>query len=383
MDEEGQPSQEIIRQLQDLLKEETGFNSGRIMGSMCTSPHLLAQRVYRKYVDKNLGDPGLFPATAQLETEVIRSLGSLLSNPSAVGNIVTGGTEANLLALWACARSRIDGREFEVLAPASVHCSIEKIADLLSLRLIKVKLNEHFQVDVDEVRQKITSKTLALIGVAGTTGLGVVDPIHELNQLAQQNNLYLHVDAAFGGFVLPFLNRTPPFDFQLPGVSSITIDPHKMGLAPIPAGGILFRDKKIQRKLTWSVPYLAGGETKQTTFVGSRSGASVIAVWAMLKHFGKAGYRKIVRKSMKLTKELAREIDEIPELAVVVKPTINVIGVKSNGPDLVKIVQKLRELKWAVALFPKHMRIVIMPHVHKEHLDQFIQDLRRVVDDVN
>ncbi|UCD96580.1 MAG: tyrosine decarboxylase MfnA [Candidatus Bathyarchaeota archaeon] len=383
MDENGLPSQEILRQLQDLLKEETGFNSGRIMGSMCTSPHLFAQRVYRKYVDKNLGDPGLFPATAQLETEVVRSLGSLLSNPSAVGNIVTGGTEANLLALWACVRSHSDRRESEVLVPSSVHCSFEKIADLLGLRLVKVKLNEHFQVDVAEVRRKITSRTLALIGIAGTTGLGVLDPIYELSQLAQQNNLYLHVDAAFGGFVLPFLNGTPPFDFRLPGVSSITIDPHKMGLAPIPAGGILFRDRKLHRKLTWTVPYLSGGETSQTTFVGSRSGASVIAVWAMLKHFGKAGYRKIVGRCMKLTMELAREIDEIPELAVVVRPTINVIGVKSNGPDLVKIVQSLREMQWAVALFPRYMRIVIMPHVHKEHLNQFVQDLRQVVVDVN
>ncbi|MCW4053056.1 MAG: tyrosine decarboxylase MfnA, partial [Candidatus Bathyarchaeota archaeon] len=265
MKERRQTRGQVCQELEARLVDDLKFSSGRIIGSMCTSPHQLGREVYTRYLEKNLGDPGLFPATAQLEREVIEMMGTLLSNPKAAGNVVTGGTEANLIALNAfrnresvMATSRI---RREVIVPVSGHCSFDKAARLLGLKLTKVPLTHSFQVDIESVEQAINDDTLALVGIAGTTGLGVVDPIDELSHLAIENDLPLHVDAAFGGFVLPFLSDlgyvTPEFDFKLPGVSTLTIDPHKMGLAPIPAGGILFRDSNLQRSIEHSIPYLA------------------------------------------------------------------------------------------------------------------------------
>jgi len=382
MENKGLPQSSVLRELESRLSQDFAYNSGRIIGSMCTFPHPLARKVYTRFLDRNLGDSGLFPAVVKLEKEAIHMLGTLLSNPKASGHIVTGGTEANALALWA-AKKLSKKKRCEVIVPASAHYSFDKAADLLGLKIVRVGLNSRFQVDVEAIKKAVNSNTIAIVGVAGTTGLGVVDPISELSEIAIEKDLYFHVDAAFGGFVLPFLKElgfdAPDFDFSLPGVRSITIDPHKMGLAPIPAGGILFRNERLRKAVAWNVSYLAGGETEQATFVGTRSGASVIAVWALLKHLGKVSYKRIVRSCMSLTRKLAGEIQEINGLDIVIEPAMNIVGIKSAVFDIRRIAKELRLRKWAVSLFPNHIRIVVMPHVQKQHIEQFLKDLKGIV----
>lgn len=383
MQTKGLPQKILLKELESKLEEDFTYDSGRIIGSMCTCPHPLAGKVYTRFLEKNLGDSGLFPAVAKLEKETIQMLGTLLSNPQASGHIVTGGTEANTLALWT-AKKLSKRSNCEVVVPASAHCSFDKAADLLGLKLVKVGLNGRFQVDVTGVKRAINSNTIAVVGVAGTTGLGMVDPISELSEIALEEHLYLHIDEAFGGFVLPFLKDlkfdVPDFDFAVPGVSSITIDPHKMGLAPIPSGGILFRSEGLRKVVTWNIPYLSGGETDQATLVGTRSGASVIAVWAVLRHLGREGYRGIVKRCMRLTWKLAEEIPKIRGLSIVTKPVMNIVGLKSEAFDIRQIAQELRLRKWAVSLFPHHIRIVLMPHVQERHVNMFLEDLNKVVD---
>lgn len=391
MEERGKTIGQVYQELETRLAHDLKFNSGKIIGSMCTSPHQLGREVYTKYLEKNLGDPGLFPATAQLEGEVIEMMGTLLSNPKAAGNIVTGGTEANMIALNAFKNREVvvakSGIRREVIAPISVHCSFDKAARLLGLKLTKVPLTDSFQVDIESVEHAINDRTLALVGIAGTTTLGVVDPIDKLSHIAIENDLPLHVDAAFGGFVLPFLTdlgyETPEFDFKVPGVSTITIDPHKMGLAPIPAGGILFKDSDLQKTIEHRIPYLAGGETRQSTLVGTRSGSSVIAVWALLRHLGREGYREIVRRCMSLTDKLAEQIRRIDGVDLMVRPVTNVLGIKSDVIQVRQIAQKLRERGWAVSLFPHHIRIVVMPHISVEHIEDFLDDLEAVTKMLN
>ncbi len=381
--EKGLPEKAVLTKLESELKEDFTYNSGRILGSMCTSPHEFARHVYIKCLEKNLGDPGLFRAAAQLEREAIGMLGSLLSHPNAYGHIVSGGTEANILALWA-ARNLAKNNRREVVAPVSAHCSFDKAANLLGLKLIKVKLNDRFQIDTEEAGRAVTEKTVAIVGVAGTTGLGVVDPIRELSEIALAHQVYFHVDAAFGGFVLPFLeelgSNVPDFDFRVPGVCSITVDPHKMGLAPIPAGGILFRNEEMMRSISTSVPYLAGGGTEHTTISGTRSGASAIAVWALLTHLGRQGYRGGVGRCMRLTSKLVEGIRRIKGVNVKTNPTLNVVGITSNDLDIESVAGELRRMGWAVSLFPSYIRVVVMPHVKPSHIEHFLHDLKETVE---
>ncbi len=385
MNKKGLSEEKLLEELESRFRKDFTYESGRIIGSMCTNPHPLARKVYSRFLETNLGDSGLFPAVAELERETINMLGNLLSNSEASGHIVTGGTEANLLALWTA--KKLSGKtDCKVIVPASAHFSFEKAADLLSMKIVKAGLNERFQVDMAAVRKAVNPRTVAIVGIAGTTGLGVVDPIDELSELALEENLYLHVDAAFGGFVVPFLKdlgyKVPGFDFTFPGVCSITVDPHKMGLAAIPAGGILYRNEKLRKTVSWDIPYLSGGETEQATLVGTRSGASVIAVWAVMKHLGREGYRRIVKNCMHLTLKLAKEIKKIKGFSTVSPPTMNVIGIESNTFDVRRITEELRLREWAVSLFPNHIRTVIMPHIQERHIRQFLEDLNRIADEL-
>jgi tyrosine decarboxylase/aspartate 1-decarboxylase len=382
MNRKGLPKSLVLQRLKSKLNGDFTYDSGKILGSMCTKPHAFAKQVYMKCLEKNLGDPGLFPATAELEKEAVQLLGSLLSNPNVCGHFVSGGTEANIVALWA-ARNLSKKNRNEVVVPVSAHYSFDKAADLLGLKLVKVKLNDRFQVDTEAVKGAITSRTFAIVGIAGTTELGIVDPIPELSEIASAHELYLHVDAAFGGFVLPFFKELGygnfDFDFKLPGVCSITVDPHKMGLAPIPAGGILFRNEAIMRSVSIEVPYLAGGNTEQSTIIGTRSGASAVAVWALLMHLGREGYKALVKRCMGLTQKLAEGIEKMDRVSLVTKPVMNIVGIKSNVVDIRLLAQRLREKGWAVSLFPNHIRVVVMPHVKLAHVKNFLKDLERTV----
>ena len=379
--EKGLSKNVLFQKLKTRLQQDLTYRSGRILGSMCTEPHSFAKRVYMQCLEKNLGDPHLFPATAELEREVIRMFGSLLSNSNAYGYIVSGGTEANILALWT-ARNLAKKKKHEVIASVSSHFSFDKAADLLGLKLIKIGLNSRFQVDIKAVEESITPNTVAIVGNAGTTDLGVVDPIPELSKMALANDIYFHVDAAFGGFVLPFLKnlglQAPAFDFRFPGVHSITIDPHKMGLAPIPAGGILFKDASIVEPIGMKVSYLAGGEANLATLVGTRSGASSIAVWALLMHLGRAGYEAVVKRCMKLTWMLAEGVRQIDGVSLVTQPTINIVGIKSDVIAVQLITKELRKKGWAISLFPYHIRIVVMPHTKLSHVKAFLDDLKEI-----
>ncbi len=382
MENAGQSPRRIKRELKRLLQNDHSYAGGSIMGSMCTSPHPLARKIFSRYIYKNVGDPGLFPATTELEGRAVAMLGRLLSNETASGFILTGGSEANIVALWT-AKLMHKNKGNEVLVPESAHFSFDKAASLLELKLTKVPLQNDFTVDVGELEKRITARTIAIVGIAGTTPLGVVDPIAELSRIAVEHGLYLHVDAALGGFILPFLpalgRSAPEFDFRLPGVSSITIDPHKMGMSVIPGGGILYRSAELAATVHVVVPYLAGGETAQATVVGTRSGASVLAAWAMLRHLGRRGYTKVVKRCMENTAFLAQGIREIDGLFLPCDPVLNVVGVASRKLPVHELAARLRTGGWALSLFPEHIRVVCMPHVRRAHIRRFLADCRAVL----
>ena len=172
-----------------------------------------------------------------------RCLGELLGCPDASGYVSTGGTESNIQAIRA-ARNEAGKKDGNIVVPASAHFSFDKIGDLLCLEVRKAELDESLKVDLGSVESLVDDRTVALVGIAGTTEFGQVDPIEDLAKMAVERQIHLHVDAAFGGFVLPFLERDWHWDFRVPGVSSITIDPHKMGMSTIPAGGLLFRGQE-------------------------------------------------------------------------------------------------------------------------------------------
>jgi tyrosine decarboxylase/aspartate 1-decarboxylase len=150
-------------------------------------------------------------------------------------------------------------------------------------------------------------------------------------------------------------------------------------MSVIPAGGIIYRTRALADTVRVPVPYLSGGESARATIVGTRSGASVLAVWALLRHLGRQGYRSIVRRCMEITHTLAQKIRDIDELDIVLEPTINILGIRTKKGSIQPIATRLRERGWAISLFPHHIRIVCMPHVYPEHIEHFTDELRTIL----
>ena len=376
----GISEEELFTELEKRLKIDLTFDSGKILGSMCTYPHLLAQKIIRKYIDRNLGDPGLHKGSKEIEEEAVQMLGELLHLRRAYGNIVSGGTEANILAVRAF-RNVSNVEKPELILPESAHFSFLKASDLLKVKLVWAGLNRDYSVNVKDVETKITDNTIGIVGIAGTTGLGVVDDIPALSDIAVDYGIPLHIDAAFGGFVIPFAKalgyELPDFDFRLKGVQSITIDPHKMGMAPIPAGGIVFRKKKYMDVINVLAPYLAGGKIFQATITGTRPGANAIAVWALLKHLGFEGYKNVVKEAMENALWFADQIRRLDGVYLIREPMLNIVSFGSKR--LKKIEAELKAREWGISAHRGYIRIVMMPHVKREHLNNFLKDLGEIL----
>ena len=180
--------------------------------------------------------------------------------------------------------------------------------------------------------------------------------------------------------------KIPPWDFSVNSVCSITADPHKMGLGIIPSGGFFLNDHSIIQQAGFEIPYLAGGGFKHFHIVGTRPGGTVIAFWAIMKYLGIEGYKKIVKKCMDNTEYLAKRISEINGIKLAAKPVINVLGITTkNGKSICELDEEFRKKNWMLGKFMEFnlIRVVIMPHVRKEHLDHFLEDLNKLIKKLN
>jgi tyrosine decarboxylase/aspartate 1-decarboxylase len=371
----------ILQELNEYREKDFTFASGHILGSMCTQPHPIAKEAYIKFLEANTGDPELFPGTKEIEFKLITFISELLNAPkTSIGQIVSGGTEGNITAMWLA--KRLTGKK-EIILPENAHFSFQKIASLMDMKLVSVPLNEHYYVDITKIKDKINENTAAILGIAGSTELGTIDPIPELSEICLDENLFFHVDAAFGGFVIPFLKDlnfdVPEFDFRLKGVSTISLDAHKMGYSAIPLGTIVIRDKKWLDEI--SVESHCISSRKQAGILGTRSGGPVAAAYAVARYLGRDGYRKVVENCMNITKYTEEKIMEMG-LTLVTKPTMNVLGVKmKNVPEFVK---KLSEYGWKVNKIDRLscIRIVIMPQTTKKIIDEFIPVFRKTCEEV-
>ncbi|RLF41929.1 MAG: tyrosine decarboxylase MfnA [Thermoplasmata archaeon] len=364
---------EVFKQLERYKSKDYSFSNGRILGSMCTEPHPIARGAYLKFLDVNLGDPGLFPGSKEMEMKLIEFTGKLFHIPkTATGLSVSGGTEGNITAIW-IAKKLINGRE--MIIPKHVHFSFQKIASLMDIKLIPVDLTSDYTIDINSIRKHINSNTFAVVGVAGSTDLGVIDPISELSEICLEEHIFLHIDAAFGGFVIPFLENHLPFDFSLPGVSSLSVDFHKMGYSAIPLGILFLRDKNWLDEI--SVESTCISIKRQAGLLGTRSAGPIAAAYAVTQYLGYDGYRKIVEKCMETTRYAEEKIQSIG-LSIIRKPILNILGVKLRNPS--KVIEVLSRKGWKVGDM-SHLsciRIVVMPHVTKKVIDEFIPVLEEV-----
>jgi tyrosine decarboxylase/aspartate 1-decarboxylase len=379
MDPRGAPRKKVLAELREAREDDERFADGRIFGSMCTDPLPIARRAHGMFLETNLGNPGYYKGTWRLERETLRMLARLLHGKNLGGFTVSGATEGNITALW---MARNVTRRKTVVAAKSAHFSVRKAADLLGMRLVEVGLDDAYRMDVDALRKALTKDTAAVVAVAGTTELGQVDPIDHIGELCE-GRAFFHVDAAFGGFVLPFLEEVrgiPQWDFRVGGLSSLVLDAHKMGMATIPASHLLVREASHFARIAVESPYLTS--VYQTSLLGTRNSAGVAAAYAAMRSLGHEGYRKIVARCMRNTRTIAARAIEAG-LALAIEPVMNILAVRVRDVEAVQRALDAQGWKVSTSRHPQALRVVVMPHITAKRAAEFADDLVAVCRKLN
>ena len=214
------------------------------------------------------------------------------------------------------ARSQRGVVDPELIIPATAHAAFDKACDYFRIKLVKVPVNQTtFRADMAATARAITRNTIALVGSAPNYPQGVVDPIGELGALALAHGLPLHVDACLGSFLIACATEAghtvPPFDFAVPGVTSMSVDTHKYGFAPKGSSVVMYARPAFRHAQYFVAPEWTGGIYASPTMAGSRPGALVAGCWATMVHLGKRGYVDAARAILGASKTIAAGISQL------------------------------------------------------------------------
>jgi len=299
--EHGCEREDILREMEQLTAiEEARWKDGFVSGAVYhgDDEHIrFLNQVYAIHSQSNPLHADVWPSAAKFEAEIVSMTAHLLgadrANDDICGTVTSGGTESILLAMktyrdWARATKKI--ARPEVIVPVTAHAAFDKAAQYFNIKLKRVPVGDDCRADVAATRKAITRNTIALVGSAPSFPHGVIDPIAELSELAREKGIGFHTDACLGGFVLPWAEKlgyaVPPFDFRLPGVTSMSADTHKYGYAAKGTSVVLYRGLELRHFQYYTATDWPGGLYFSPTFAGSRPGALSAMCWAAMVSLG-------------------------------------------------------------------------------------------------
>ncbi|WZZ45803.1 hypothetical protein YC2023_042062 [Brassica napus] len=338
----------------------------------------------------------VFQSVVRFESEVVAMTAALLGSKETVsgeqicGNMTSGGTESIVLAV----KSSRDYMKYkkgikrpEMIIPESGHSAYDKAAQYFNIKLWRVPVGKDFRADVKAMRRHINRNTIMIVGSAPGFPHGIIDPIEELGQLALSYGICFHVDLCLGGFVLPFARKLgyqiPAFDFSVQGVTSISIDVHKYGLAPKGTSTVLYRNHEIRKHQFVAVTEWSGGLYVSPSIAGSRPGSLVAGAWAAMMSLGEEGYLENTSKIMEASKRLEEGVRGISELFVVGKPDMTIVAFGSKALDIFEVNDIMSSKGWHLNALQRPNSIHICVTLqHVPVVDDFLQDLREAVETV-
>ena len=328
----------------------------------------------------------IFKGTQEMERDLIRICAEEIfaaEKDTCDGYVASGGTEANIEAVWIYRnyfRKEFGAKndEIRVVYSADSHYSFPKACNLLGLKALVFAVHEtNRSNDLQHLSQLLATaleegaKYFIVNINLSTTMFGSVDDIAGIAALLKAQHLHfkLHIDAAFGGFIYPFTNPNSIHNFSNPDVSSITIDGHKMLQSPYGTGIFLVRKNMIHYVMTEEASYVKG---KDYTLCGSRSGANALCVWMILHTHGATGWRVKMLDLLDHTHNLCSALKELG-VEYYNHPQLNIIAMKAKyiTPSLAHRYTLVPDDHDA----PTWYKIVMMPHVKRGVLDQFLSEL--------
>ena len=331
-----------------------------------------------------------FKGSQELEKEVIRVLAVDIFKAEEEkydGYIATGGTEANMQALWIY--RNLFKKEFNatldemvILSSEDTHYSVHKGSNILSVDAVSIPVEFNSREIIAEELDTIVKNLIAegkkyfmVISNMATTMFGSVDNPDVYADILTKHNVdfKIHIDGAFGGFIYPISNKKSTINFQNPHISSITIDAHKMLQAPYGTGVFLCRKGLIENVLTKEAQYVDGMDL---TMVGSRSGANAIAVWMILFSYGYYGWFEKINTLLLRTAWFCKQLNEL-NIEYFRDPYMNIVTLKSKYVP-VKLAQKFGLVPETHDGDNNWYKVIMMDHVEIDDLSKFVNELKEV-----
>ncbi len=341
-----------MRRLLAMKQGDRDWRGGRVFSLVYSAGddvHELLQDALSLYSAENGLNVLAFPSIGVMQHDIVSITASLLGadDPAAGGGVkgylTSGGTESLLQAVKT---ARDVGRERGIERPAvvageSAHAAFTKAAEYFDVDLVRVPVDAGYRLSADALADACSDQTIMVVGSAPTYPHGIVDPVGDIAALARERDILCHVDACMGGFLLPFLHDLgrldSPFDFRVPGVTSMSADVHKYGYASKGVSVILYRTHELARKQLFVTSDWLGGLYASTAMAGTRPAGPIAAAWAALMHIGHQGYLELTRTAHDAALQLRAGIESIDALELRGDPLTTVLAFGARDTDALDI----------------------------------------------
>ncbi len=386
---------DVLADLEAMSSEDVDWKAGRVfsLAYFAGSDVLdVAEKAHAMYSSANGLNVDAFPSLRRIQADVVRTVTRWVHGDSeAAGFMTSGGTESILLAVEA---SRQRGRHERritspnVVLPESAHAAFEKACSYFGVESRRIPVRSDWRADPIQMEQAVDADTVLIVASAPQYPQGVIDPVADIARIGAERDVNVHVDACMGGVVLPFLEMSgeevPPWDFRVPGVTSISVDLHKYGYTAKGASVLVHRNKLLRSYQTFVTDNWLGGLYGSSGILGTKSGGPMAAAWAVMSYLGDEGYARLTLQARRTCQRLADAIESIPELELRSRPDSTLVSFGAvDGVDVFAIADLLRARNWYVDRQSPPDSLHCTIHAgHSATIDEFIDDLRTCTDAV-
>lgn len=391
--ERGRPAAEVLRALREFGADDPDYRHGRLWSLVYWLDEdydAFLGQAYQAFASANGLNPGAFRSLKRLESEVVAAAATLQHGDAQVCGVVTsGGTESCLLAAKTyrdLARRTRGVTRPQMVLPESAHVAWFKAAEYFGIEAKLLPLDGELRADVSRLPALLGRRTVMVLGSAPGYPHGTIDPIAAMGEVAARAGVPLHVDACVGGFVLPFMAMNgvelPPWDYRVPGVSSISADLHKYGYAAKGASTITYRHLELLKHQMFVCTDWPGGVFASPALLGTRPGGAYAAAWAALQYHGVAGYRELARRAMQAFERLRDGVAAVPGLRVLGRPSgpLLAYGASDPGLPIYAVGDQLEARGWSVNRVqrPEGLHAMVTAQ-HLDVVDRYLADLNDAV----
>ncbi len=354
----GTPKEDILAMMSEMAsRENVAWEGGHCSGTMYCGDHDhydFLNQAFANFSYVNTLQRDMCPSATKFEAEIIAmtldmlNAGALNANPG--GLVTSGGSGSIAHAVLAYREATTPPGRPNMIKPETAHPAFSKAGHLFGVEMKSAPVDPvTTQVDLDWVRKNIDGNTVALIGSAPNYGYGTIDQIPELGAMALEHHVGLHVDGCLGGFLLPFGRQLgvdiAPFDFSVPGVTTISADTHKYGYALKGASVLAFADQSLRNSQYFYLTDWSGGKYCSPGMDGSRSGGLLAATWAAMVHLGQEGYLRYAKAIFETSVAMQRGVRGHPSLRIMGKPSF-LFSFTSDEFDVYLVNDFLRTKGW-------------------------------------